>query len=109
MLKKFLLLSLTISLASCSIVAEPMPESWNWGTKPRPLTGERNFPSTESEYGRGFKDGCESAWDAVGKGLITDFNNKKYDFQRMQKSPDYNTGWWDGFEQCTYVLDWDVV
>ena len=21
----------------------------------------------------------------------------------------YNTGWWDGFEQCTYITDWDVV
>lgn len=95
--------------SSCSIFVEPMPASWNWGSKPRPLTGVRNFPSTESEYGKGFKDGCESAWDAAGKGLISDINDKRYDFKRMKNSPDYNSGWWDGFEQCTYIFDHDVV
>ena len=85
-----------------------MPGSWNSGFSPRPLTGVKNFPSTDSEYGKGFKDGCHSAWDAISKGLLSDINQKKYDFKRMQKSPDYNTGWYDGFEQCTYILDHDI-
>lgn len=85
-----------------------MPKSWNWGIKPRPLSGIRNFPSAESEYGKGFRDGCVTAWDAVTKGLMSDLQSK-YDFKRLQKSPDYNTGWWDGYEQCTYIIDWDVT
>ena len=109
MLKRFFLLILVISLSSCQILAEPMPKSWRWGAKPRPLTGVRGFPSTDSEYGKGFKDGCGAAWDAVSKGLLSDINGGKYDFKRSQHSPDYSTGWWDGFEQCTYILDWDVV
>ena len=85
-----------------------MPKSWNWGMKPRPLSGIRNFPSAETEYGKGFRDGCVTAWDAVSKGLLSDLS-PKFDFKRLQKSADYNTGWWDGYEQCTYILDWDVA
>lgn len=109
MLKKITLLTLALSLSSCSLFVEPMPKSWKWGLKPRPLTGVKNFPSTDTEYGKGFKDGCGTAWDAVAKGLLSDINEKKYDYKRMLKGPDYNNGWWDGFEQCTYILDWDVV
>ena len=108
MLKKFSLLILILS-SSCSLFIEPMPKSWNWGARPRPLTGVRNFPATDTEYGKGFRDGCGASWDIVSKGLLSDFNGKKYDFKRMQKSGDYNTGWWDAMEQCTYILDWDVV
>jgi hypothetical protein len=88
---------------------EPMPKSWNWGIKPRPLTGLRNLPETDTDYGKGFRDGCGSAWDATAKGLLTDANVQGYNFKLMQKSPDYNTGWWDAFEQCTYIIDHDVV
>ena len=109
MLKKVFLIIAIITLSSCRLLAEPMPKSWHWGAKPRPLTGVRGFPETDTEYGKGFKDGCGSAWDAVAKGLLSDINDKKYDFKRSQQSPDYSTGWWDGFEQCTYILDWDVV
>lgn len=107
-MKKSLIILILLFASSCNILAEPMPKSWKWGIKPRPLTGMRNFPSTDTEYGKGFKDGCVSAWDSVSKGLTSDLK-AKYDFKRMQKSPDYNTGWWDGYEQCTYVVDWDVV
>jgi hypothetical protein len=106
--KKFLLISL-LFLFSCQVFIEPMPKSWDWTFKPRPLSGVRNFPSTDTEYGKGFKDGCEAAWDGVSKGLLREVTKKKYDVKRMSKSPDYGTGWWDGFEQCTYILDWDVT
>ncbi len=85
-----------------------MPKGWQWGFKPRPLTGVRNFPPADTEYGKGFRDGCTSAWDAVSKGLLSDLTGK-YDYKRMLKSPDYNTGWWDGYEQCTYILDQNVT
>lgn len=68
-----------------------------------------NFPETNTEYGKGFKDGCHTAFEAVGKGLITDINDTRYDYKRMLKTPDYNVGWFDGLEQCTYIMDWDVV
>lgn len=108
MLKKLLILIIITNLSSCGLLAEKMPDGWQWGFKPRPLTGMRNFPSADTEYGKGFKDGCVSAWDAVSKGLTSDLEGK-YDFKRMTKSPDYNTGWWDGYEQCTYIIDWDVT
>lgn len=101
-------LVILLSASSCSLIAEPMPESWNWGIKPRPLTGVKNFPPADTEYGRGFRDGCQSAWDAVSKGLLSDVG-AAYDFKRMKKNPDYHLGWNDGFEQCTYIMDWDVV
>lgn len=109
MLKKFSSLAFIMILGSCSLLAQPMPKSWHWGLKPRPLTGVKGFPETDTEYGKGFKDGCSTAWDAVSKGLLADINDKRYDFKRMQKSSDYNTGWWDAYEQCTYIMDWDVV
>lgn len=109
MFKKVFSLSIIVTLSSCSLFVEPIPESWNWGIRPRPLTGVRGFPPADSEYGRGFKDGCASGWDAAGKGLISDFNNKAYNYKRMKQGPDYQAGWWDGFEQCTYILDHDVV
>jgi len=85
-----------------------MPNSWNWGIKPRPTTGMRNFPSADTEYGKGFKDGCASAWDAVARGLLSDLK-AKFDYKRLQKSSDYGTGWWDGYEQCTYIIDWEII
>lgn len=100
---------ITLLCSSCSVLIEPYPKSWRNGFKPRPLTGVRGFPSTDSEYGKGFKDGCHTSYDVITKGLLSDLNEKKYDFRRMQKSPDYNTGWWDGYEQCTYIMDHDVV
>ncbi len=106
---KFFLLLIITSLSSCSLFVEPMPSSWNWGAKPRPLTGIKNFPSTESEYGKGFKDGCGAGWEAVTKGLLGDINDKRFDYKRHIKSPDYNNGWWDGYEQCTYVVDWEIT
>ena len=105
--KTFFILMLT-TLCSCSLFGESMPDGWNWGMKPRPLTGVRNFPPADTEYCKGFKDGCTSAWDAVAKGLLSDVKGK-YDYKRMLKSSDYNTGWWDGYEQCTYIIDWDVT
>ncbi len=108
MSKNFFFLIAIIFLSNCSLFVESMPKGWNWGAKPRPLTGVGHFPSGDTEYGKGFKDGCASGWDAVAKGLAGELK-AKYDFKRMQKSPDYNSGWWDGYEQCIYILDWEIV
>lgn len=107
--KTFALFIILTFVSSCSLIMEPMPKSWRHGFKPRPMTGVRNFPPTDTEYGKGFKDGCHSSFDVVTKGILADYNEKRFDFKRMQKSADYGTGWWDGMEQCTYIMDWDVV
>ena len=97
------------SLSSCAAIWDPMPDGWDWGIQPRPAVGIRNFPATDTEYGKGFKDGCTVAWNAITKGIIGDILTSTYNYDRMKKNIDYNTGWWDGFEQCTYINDWDVV
>ena len=62
---------------------QPMPSSWKWGLKPRPLTGVANFPSSDSEYGKGFRDGCVAGWDSVGKGVTTDLK-QVYEYKRLK-------------------------
>lgn len=85
-----------------------MPKSWDWGAKPRPLTGVRGFPETDTDYGKGFKAGCENAWQASTKGW-TDILKQTINPALMSRNPDWAAGWWDGFEQCVYIVDWDVV
>ncbi len=105
MTKKILIIAIVMFLSSCY---ESMPKSWNWGTKPRPLTGVKNFPSTDTDYGRGFKDGCEGIWTVTAKGGV-DLLKPKLNPTLMTKNPDYSSGWYDGMEQCVYVVDWDVL
>lgn len=100
------LLIILLGISSCLFI-EPMPSDWNWTFKSRPLTGVRNFPSTKTEYGKGFRDGCKAGWNAASKGA-TSSNDPRFDFKRIRKSSDYAVGWWDGLEQCTYIVDWDV-
>jgi hypothetical protein len=106
-IKKIFLIAIILLNSSCYLVYDPMPKSWDWGAKPRPMRGIRNFPSTDTEYGKGFRDGCKASWDALATGLLGDLS-ARYDFRRMKKSDDYDSGWWDGIEQCTYITDWDV-
>ena len=101
------LLSIILITSGCNFIIDSSPKGWS--SIVRPITGIRNFPSTDTEYGKGFKQGCEVGYYATSKGLLGDFAKRKFDFKRMSKSPDYNSGWWDGFEQCTYITDWDVV
>ena len=96
-------------LTSCRLLIEPMPKTWNHGLRPRPLTGVRNFPPADTDYGKGFKDGCGAAWDAVAKGLLSDIHGAGLDAGSMGTNADYTTGWEDGMEQCTYILDWNVA
>ncbi len=106
-LSKVTLLPFLLLMTSCGLLFESTPKGW--GMSPHPLTGVKNFPSTDSEYGKGFKDGCHSGWNVIAKGFVTDVSKSKFDYKRMQKGADYGVGWWDGYEQCTYILDHDVV
>lgn len=108
--KNFVLIILFgVFLQSCEVLVEPMPKSWKWGALPRPLTGVKGLPEADTPYGEGFRDGCGSAWDAVAKGLLGEFNKHKIDPERLVNDSDYNTGWGDGIEHCTYMLDWNVI
>ena len=95
-------------LTSCNALWEPMPKSWNWGMKPRPTTGIRGFPPADTDYGKGFQDGCVAAWDAVSKGLTGDLK-PRFDYKRYTKNADYGNGWGDAIEHCTYIYDWNVT
>lgn len=108
--KKIISTTVLISfLTSCQLFIEPMPKHWNRGFAPRPLTGLKNFPSADTDYGKGFKDGCGAAYDAVSKGLLSDLHGAGLDPKSLGTNADYTTGWEDGMEQCTYILDWNVV
>lgn len=108
MLKKTFIICAILSINSCTIIAEPMPKSWNWGLKPRPLTGVRGFPETDTDYGKGFKNGCTGAWQVTAKGLV-DALPSTINPTMISKNPNYAAGWWDGFEQCVYIIDWEVL
>lgn len=103
--KNICLILTLISLNSCY---ESLPKSWDWGLKARPLTGVRGFPEADTDYGRGFKNGCENAWSVSTKGL-KDLSKPHINPILMSNNPDYGTGWWDGYEQCVYIVDWDVA
>ena len=100
----WLIILLSISLGSC----DSPPKSWNWGMKARPISGFKNFPSADTDYGYGFKNGCEGSILATSRGL-TDFLDASIDPVLAVKNADYSRGWWDGHEQCTYISDWNVL
>lgn len=101
-------IALVASLSSCSLIYQSAPEGWP-AFESRPLTGIDGFPPATTVYGKSFRDGCGSAWDAVSRGFLSDVSAKGMDSVLASSDPDYRAGWWDGFEQCTYILDWEVV
>jgi hypothetical protein len=104
-MKKILAIIILTFLTACP---HSMPDTWDWGMKPRPYSGMRGFPAADTDYGKGFKDGCEGILAAVSKGA-TELLQSKVNPVLMSKNPDYATGWWDGMEQCTYITDWEVL
>ena len=87
-----------------------MPEGWNWGLKGRPSLGVKGFPKGNTTYGKGFKDGCSNGFSSVATGLVSAAAPKNIDPIKMtDKKSNYLAGWWDGFEQCVYIYDWDVL
>ncbi len=105
MIRSFICLLLLFLITNC----DSMPKDWNWGIRPRPLNGMSGFPSAKTDYGAGFKEGCGIGWSSVNHGLMTEFMPMRLNTKKITKSADYRAGWWDGFEQCVYVSDWDVI
>ena len=105
MYRKIILLLISTFLISCDTV----PDDWNWGIRPRPAVGSTGLPSTESDYGKGFKNGCEFAWNQHGRGMLEHLS-VTIDYDSISnRHPDYMDGWWDAQEQCTYILDNDTI
>ena len=86
-----------------------MPRGWDWGMQPRFRFGTSNFPTADTDYGKGFRDGCSIFWSSVGKGMTSDFIKQTLDTKMLSGNPDYREGWADGMEQCTYIIDHDVI
>ncbi|MDA0901887.1 MAG: hypothetical protein O3B09_00555 [Proteobacteria bacterium] len=86
-----------------------MPETWEWGMRPRPRFGVNNLPEANDDYGKGFKAGCSASFGSLGKGLISDFTKLELNPAMLANSPDYSEGWTDGMEHCTYIFDHDVI
>lgn len=97
-----------LSVSSCGLFFEKAPEGWPL-LEPRPFVGTRGFPPATNDYGIGFRDGCGMAWDGVTRGLTSDISPKDVKPELMARNADYRRGWFDGYEQCTYIVDWDVV
>ena len=107
--KKFIIItSITALTSGCGAFFERAPSGWPL-IEPRPATGVRGFPSTATDYGKGFRAGCGAAFDAVTKGLPSEVTPAEIDPKQLANNPDYSRGWWDGMEQCVYIVDWDVV
>lgn len=106
-MKKIFALSSIFCLTSCWILIEPLPKGWDFDK--RVLSGVRGFPTTDTDYGKGFKDGCYAAWEMGTKGYLSDVPKATFDVKRSHKSPDYKAGWWDGTEQCFYILDHEAT
>ena len=109
MLKKissYLLLILSIFCYSC-VPFSSMPKDWNWGLRPRLISGTQYFPSANTPYGKGFRDGCSNAMKATNKGAPA-FFGAQIDFDMLKKSKDYSSGIVDGSDHCTNMVDWIV-
>jgi hypothetical protein len=99
---------LVISIFCCSCVPfSSMPKDWNWGMRPRLISGTQYFPSTSTPYGKGFRDGCSNAMKAVNKGAPA-FFGAQVDFAMSKKYSDYNQGMSDGSDHCINMINWEV-
>ncbi len=107
-LKGIYILGVLVLLQSCRVLYDKSPDGWP-AFEARPSVGVSGFPPPTTVYGKAFRDGCGSAWDAVTLGVTSNINPMALDSVKAGNDPDYRSGWWDGFEQCTYIVDWDVV
>lgn len=103
------ILSLLLLLPSCFVKGTySVPESWDWGWKPRPYL-MRGVPDGDDSYTEGFRDGCSTALSVVAQGLLRSTNAPRYDGWRLTSDAFYSAGFVDGDEHCTYLYDWSIV
>lgn len=101
----YCLFSLNACLVSESL---SMPDSWNWPWyKPRPYMA-RGLPDGDTDYHRGFRDGCKGLLGVVAQGPLRGVD-VPYDGWKLTSSKLYASGVYDGEEHCAYIYDWDVI
>ena len=104
--KKFLIyIIILLSIASCTL-----PDNWS-GWFSRPYWGMDNLPPADTDYGRGFENGCKHGLYVVSKGYMASdlAKKKKLYIDELINNEEFALGYYDGYEQCVYVQDWDVV
>jgi hypothetical protein len=104
--KKFLLIFLILSfVTSCTL-----PDGWTkW--RARPLWGIANLPSADTDYGRGFEHGCRHGLFVASKGYLAEDLKRTMTLNTKEliDNEQFSLGYYDGYEQCVYIMDWDVV
>jgi len=86
-----------------------MPEGWDDWKFTRPFWGVKNLPPADTEYGRGFEHGCGHGARVAGKGMLTEVIGQNLRVDELINNEQFALGYYDGYEQCTYILDWDVI
>ena len=107
--RSIIIISSLFSLNSCLVSeAFTMPESWNWQWwKARPYMA-RGLPDGDTDYHRGFRDGCKGSLGMVAQGPLRNTQGA-YDGWKLTSSDLYATGFYDGEEHCAYIFDWDII
>ena len=98
-----------LGLSSCLVQESiAMPKSWDWPWwKARPYMA-RGLPDGDTDYHRGFRDGCKGLWGVVAQGPLRNLT-PQYDGWKMTSSSLYASGMYDGEEHCAYIYDWDII
>ena len=104
-MKKILILSIVLfSLNAC----QPFPDDWDWNVV-KPVSGGKGFPDANTDYGKGFKEGCANGLISATRGAMSTFLPRDLSTNLIGSNTDFSAGWWDGHEQCVYINDHDVV
>lgn len=91
-------------LSSCFL-----PDGWS-GWRSRPYWGIKNLPPADTDYGRGFEHGCRHGLFVTAKGFLADdLSDSGLNVDELVNNEQFSLGYYDGFEQCTYIQDWDVI
>ena len=114
-------LVLSFLFASCT----QAPDGWNsrYGRPEFMRINPDQRYGADNDWTKGFNDGCVTAMEGQGAGMwrvnspkidgwkITGRNpkNPKEPHPEIKSGKIYSKGWFDGYEHCTYQVDWWVL
>lgn len=67
------------------------------------------LPEDDSEYGQGFRDGCNTALGITGSGFVRSAHGFHYDVNRGIESREYYRGYRTGTVACVYHIDPSIL
>ncbi|MDA7705527.1 hypothetical protein N8772_03530 [Rickettsiales bacterium] len=103
--RKIFFILIFFFIASCTL-----PDGWSdW--RARPYWGMKNLPPADTEYGRGFEHGCRHGLYVASKGYLAEDlkRSSSLNTEELINNEQFSLGYYDGYEQCVYIQDWDVV